>query len=94
MADRASTTEQRTRLAQLDVPYIQLRFCAVSMLPSRARRNTINTRRKATVAYPDHQTPFVPHVLPYEPSKPLQMPENTLIKRALKHRVCGFPNLC
>ena len=43
---------------------------------------------------PHRQTPFVPHVLRFEPSKPLQMPLTIVIKRALKHRICGFPNLC
>ena len=42
---------------------------------------------------PHRQTPFVPHVVRYAPSKALEKPRNCVIKRNPKHRICGFPNL-
>ena len=55
---------------------------------------TINTIRKATVAYPTIKRLFDPHCSRYDPSKALENPCVDVIKRALKHRVRGFPNLC
>ena len=57
-------------------------------------RSPINTIRKATVAYPTIKRLFDPHCSRYDPSKALENPCVDVIKRALKHRVRGFPNLC
>ena len=43
---------------------------------------------------PDRKKHFDPHVLWYEPSKPLRMRSATAKKRAVKYRIiCGFFNL-
>ena len=45
-----------------EVPHTQTRWLSYQ-LRGWCVLGTINTRRKATGGLPDHQTPFVPHIL-------------------------------
>ena len=87
-----------------DASQRQIRACATGRAASREEKGgpgrgadprgqqTINTRRKATVAYPVIKRLFDPSVMRYEPSKGIAKPRVDVIKRASKRRICGFRN--
>ena len=51
-----------------------------------------NASRKASGGLPSDQTPSDSHILRCEPYQPLRKPCSIVMKRAPKHRICGFPN--